>query len=246
MVFSLMGVFPMVPRPSRKAILPIALGILAMVTAVYAVVSRDVAEPDVTIVMERSETAVEIFFKASAKNYVGLFGTPFDELTNIDGTVDYRVIQEYGTATAADRLLDRVRSTAGDQLIDFESMSMMVHPPRLDLPLNSPFDGMLAISVCAYAPPEEPVHLEELDAYAGFIAFHDNLDRLISVRFPSTGRPPLKASIVHYVEGRPVGTSEAVLADGGTLTFEPVSVSRMAALSVDAPDILKSVIDIVF
>ncbi|MEM1399376.1 MAG: hypothetical protein AAGF58_05820 [Pseudomonadota bacterium] len=124
--------------------------------------SREPQEPDLTIIVDRSDTSIEMFMKASASDYIHLLGTQFDGFVKPDGTVDYQTIREKGSFDIADKMFERVGTTVGRQSLDFESMSMMVHPPRLKFPLETPLDGLLATSVCTTDPPQGPVSLDDM------------------------------------------------------------------------------------
>ncbi|MEM1048706.1 MAG: hypothetical protein AAGL24_21315 [Pseudomonadota bacterium] len=165
-----------------------------------AALQPGVEDKPLRMVVERGDGYVELYFSTPASTLADLFGLPPQSLAGPDGTVNFDRLR-LGTANIGDQLFEDVVSRAGGAQIDFEAMSLMVHPIDDTLPLNDPVDGVLAISVCNAEDPEAPLGLSGLQAYSGFFASTANHAETISLTLPNASGRTWTVLVRDHVNG---------------------------------------------
>lgn len=193
-----------------SAIRVLAQFVLALVVSANTVA----AAADLDIVVDRQSDSIEFFMSTRADRFVSIFDFSPELLAGRTDTVDFAPFRE-GTWDIGDALLSKAPAALDGSPIVFEAMSLMVHPLDLAFPIPTPLDALLAISVCAVEPPEEPPTLEELQGYVGFIAYVEDTKGVLTLQLPKTGRAPLRVSIREFKDGVPRGHYEVTVPDGG-------------------------------
>ncbi|MEM9900209.1 MAG: hypothetical protein AAF865_02615 [Pseudomonadota bacterium] len=173
-------------------------------------------ESDVVIVTDRTPKAVELYIALPAKRMPDVFGIRPEAITGPDGKVDFDALR-LGTYELGDDVFANVSARLGGALLDFENMSLMLHPNEQALPLSTPLDGMIAIGVCTVPTPDALPGLEDLRSYLGFIAYTDRPDAEFRLDFPATGRADLRVALRDYASGRFVSARQVMLEDDGVL-----------------------------
>ncbi len=175
---------------------------------------------DMTLVIERGNDAIEFYFALGADVMVETFGLPQNRLAGPNGTVEFDSLRE-GTFDMGDELFAGVEAQIGETPALFEAMSLMVHPETDALPLETPLDGMIAIAVCTAPTPATPPGLDELRAYAGYIAYTDTPQAPLSLKVPAIGRDDLTVHIRDHTRGMLTSGQTVSWTDGAVLLAEP-------------------------
>ncbi|MEM1429744.1 MAG: hypothetical protein AAGG09_09820 [Pseudomonadota bacterium] len=196
--------------------MPAPLRSLALAAALLA--TPAVADDDVILVVDRTPLAIEVYFAMRADEMLALFDLPPERLASPDGTVDFEGLR-LGTYDLGDEMFAKVSADVDGQPLLFEAMSLMVHPEESALPLVTPFDGLVAIGVCTVPSPEVPLGLDDLRAYAGYIAYTDTPDGPFTLTLPETGRAPLEILVRDHARGEPGAVYRTSLADGAPLAL---------------------------
>lgn len=122
------------------------------------------AGADRALVVEWQDTSVEIFMTMPSEDLSEIGAAQRTGLARADGSVDYAAIGAV-PADIGDGILTEIglsRDVAG-----FETMTMMVHDEGERLPFTTPFDAMMASSVCGVPIPTEPVPVSDTSVYLG-------------------------------------------------------------------------------
>ncbi len=178
--------------------------------ALACLVASPVAGQDVSIVLDRSERAVELFLGMPARTAVDAFGLSPDLLTEADGTVDFIGFRQ-GTWDIGDALFDGVEARIGTEIAAFEGMSVMVHLADQRLPMTTPLDALIAISVCGVEPPDTPPTIDDLYLYAGLIAETSDPRGIVRLDLPMAQDRGLDVQIRDYREGVLLASAERSL-----------------------------------
>jgi hypothetical protein len=173
---------------------------------------------DVSLVLDRGETAVELFVGMPARTAVEAFGLAPDLLEGPDGTVDFVALRE-GTWGIGDALFAGVKTQIGGKDAAFEGMSLMVHLKDLRLPLETPLDALTAISVCGVEPPAVPPTLDDLYLYAGMIAYTSDPQAALRLDLPRDRQDALQVQLRDYRQGRLIAAQQFALPPGQALTL---------------------------
>ena len=169
-----------------------------------------------SVIVERKADYIEVYVGMPAMGLKQIFALPEHALAAPDGTVDFDSLRS-GTWDVGDAAFDTVDAKLGGQSIDFESMSVMVHPIAERVPFKTALDATLAVSICQVdTPPVRPT-LHDLYAYAGFISLQDDTTKQLTLQFAETDRLPWLVDVKLYEDGKLVDTTWNVLTDGGSL-----------------------------
>lgn len=185
--------------------------------------SLAVAREQMIIVIDRSETYVEVFLSLQARALEEVFSLPPSALIDDSGTVVFDSIRENGSFDIGDEMFRDIAARIGAETVRFEAMSLMLHPLDAPLRLDTPLDGLIAIEVCSVPAEELPGTLNDLQAFAGFIAYTDNPEGALVLGLPKTGRGDVEVEIRDFSGGKRVGTRTAVVTDGGSILMDPSS-----------------------
>lgn len=190
----------------------------ALVGLILLVLPPRPTDERLQIIVDRSDGYVELYLTAPATALVNLFALPPQSLSGQDGTVNFERFQ-LGTTNIGDQLFDGVTSKAGGAEIEFEAMSVMVHPIDDKLPFDNAIDGVWAISVCITENPEAPFRLSQLQAYSGFIASTRHYAETISLSVPNLSKKTWNVLVRDHVDGALQQEYVASISDDGELTL---------------------------
>ncbi|MEM6340838.1 MAG: hypothetical protein AAF729_06800 [Pseudomonadota bacterium] len=172
-----------------------------LVTAFLSVTQAAQAETrGLTLIVDRQTDTVELYLSVSAEAAEPLFGLPKSTLTETDGSVDFDQLR-LGTFDIGDDLFAKVDTAFDGRETLFEAMSLMVHPKVNAMPFQQPLDGLIAIEVCTLPTPETPLTLNDLQLYAGFIAYTDTPDAKLTMHLPSMLSESMQVEIRDYKNG---------------------------------------------
>ncbi|MEM8556069.1 MAG: hypothetical protein AAGF71_14740 [Pseudomonadota bacterium] len=193
-----------------------------------------------TLIMDRKADSTELFFMVSIPELHAMFGSLPDRIGPVDGALDARTLLT-GTYDVGSWMAERLQVTFDGLEVDIDAMSVMVHPDTLPLPFETPLDGYTAISVCTAPVGAEPVPVQDLTLYAGFIVDgvypegsfavgpKDSADQMVSVDFEIYDNWVPRASFTADVSGK-----NAVVADLPSPAFDgpwlPHALRRITSL----------------
>ncbi len=170
------------------------------------------------IVVSQRRDSIELYVALPATDLVDVVGGAPGLLADRDERIDLPSFQT-GTYDLADALFAGVAMRADGRPIRMEAMSMMLHPAATPLPLLSPLDGMIAMSVCGVPLPEVPPSLAALTAYVGLIAQIDGPVRRLGITLPGTEAAGRRVWIVTHGMGGGTRRSVARVSGDGRLTL---------------------------
>ena len=104
------------------------------------------------VIVDRGESAVEIFVSLRALDIPAVFGNSPDFIAPPGVTVAYEELRE-GTWDQGDAMITGAALRVGQVDAPLEAMSLMVHPKDAPMPFRDVADAYLAMSVCnGFAP----------------------------------------------------------------------------------------------
>ncbi|MEO0496169.1 MAG: hypothetical protein AAF141_02190 [Pseudomonadota bacterium] len=170
-----------------------------------------------SVIIDRQDEVIELYFGLPARGLSEVFALPISQLPGESSAVDFAKMRE-GTWDLGDASFQSVATSLGGKPVEFEAMSMMVHPDDERLPFRNALDGTLAVSVCGIPIPQDAQSVQDLYAYAGFIAMSKSTRGDLNFDFLRTGRLPVLVDISDFANGRLVKRSWSVLWDGGSIS----------------------------
>lgn len=172
-----------------------------------------------TLIVNRDDDSAVYYLAMPSEDIPELLATDLSLVFSDGGAVPIDEFREYGSFELADEVFANVKGKAGDRTLNFEAMSMMVHPLDSPQPFATPWDGVTAISVCTVDYEKDALLPAGLQLYYG--AYTDGLtpEEPLSIAFPATGREAFPIVIHRYQDGVHQSTDRAVLEDGGTLVI---------------------------
>lgn len=173
---------------------------------------------DVTLIVDRKDSDIELYFGLPAESATAFFASPKTVLVDDDGLVTFDSLRE-GTWDAGDDLMSNVQTWLDGREVQFEAMSIMVHPIDQRAPFFDPLDGLMAVSICTAIIPGARLPLESLYLYAGYIGYVDDSLGPLQLNFASTGRGSVQVDLRLHENGVLVQTQRIVLQDGGVLVL---------------------------
>ncbi|MEM9099721.1 MAG: hypothetical protein AAGC79_14505 [Pseudomonadota bacterium] len=168
------------------------------------------------MIVSREGEAVAVYFQLPFTEVSGLFGREAVSLVGADGKVNLEELS-LGTFDDADLLARDVEFSLGDQSVQFEALSMMVHPAVSPFAFETPLDAEIAIAVCGVPLPKQPPGPEELVWVGGWYAYPVSSTEELAIKFPETGRKPMALSVRVFDSTGLERSEEITLADQGTL-----------------------------
>ncbi len=202
-----------------------------LLTAFLCVAAPVAAE--IRVIVERQEDTTALYIRVPAGQLQDLFGPPAEIFGPPEGGVLMEEFGEMGETvwTDPDTVFAAVEVERDGEPLTAEGISMIFQPPALILPFAEPWDATIAIAVCTVALPVDPVPLETLTLYTGYVVPSDLEGAPIDIRFPATGRLPLEVEVVEYGGETARPPRRITLVDGGTLVLFPepyaMSVERV-------------------
>ncbi|MEM8790954.1 MAG: hypothetical protein AAGE80_05020 [Pseudomonadota bacterium] len=168
------------------------------------------------VIVSREGDGVAVYFQIPLTDVAGLFGREAIGLVNTDGEIDLDNLSQ-GTFEDADLLAQDVEFTLGDQDVEFEALSMMVHQAENPFAFETPLDAELAIGVCNVPLPEHTPKPEQMVWAGGWYAYPVSSSEALTINFPATGRDPMEISVRIFDSATLERTEKITLADDGTL-----------------------------
>jgi len=163
---------------------------------------------------DRNPDWVELYLALPAEDLERVLGAEPGLLGDAQGRVDLAEFQS-GTFDLADRVFAGVTAGADTVPLDLEAMSLMLHPEETPLPLRTPLDGEIAMSVCGAPIPEVPPSVGELTAYVGLIAHTDGPVKSLDLVFPGPDAAGRVAQVsVHGAPGAVTTTAPTLDGQG--------------------------------
>ena len=182
---------------------------------------------DLTVLVDRRENAIAIYFKTPAAELPSVFGIGAENLLEADGTVDVRRLYD-GTFLLADEIFGESHVMLNGVVTQFEALSMMVHDPDILPEFVDPYDAELSVAVCTSPETVEYMSLENLEAYLGFYAWNVDETSDIEINLPKTGRGSLEIRVLDFLNLQSVGDRKITVGDGNSI---PLAKARTAAQS---------------
>ncbi|MEL7213146.1 MAG: hypothetical protein AAGK92_10820 [Pseudomonadota bacterium] len=194
--------------------------LIAALMALQAMWAAAATATDMTVVVDRRADSVELYFTLPAHQMPGLFDISASVIANPDGTVDFDPLR-LGTFDIGDDMFADVTTLLNDRPVQFEAMSLMVHPQTSPLPLKTPLDGMISIAVCTVPTPTKPITLHDLQLYAGYITYDGEPGGTLSLRLPANIDAPMTVELLDYTDSVLTAVTQHVLTpDNPTLTLD--------------------------
>lgn len=154
--------------------------LLGLITPMVLSAQIAVAKPEIEMIVSRSDKAVEIYFAMPTTVAVDTFGIQPDELTDDRGFADFDRFSA-GTYDLATTFVERLNGSIDGTELDFDAMSLMIHPASESLPYRDPIDAVTTIEVCGYE--RDDVLLKDTRLFVGMIAYTDQTSGALSVSF---------------------------------------------------------------
>lgn len=173
---------------------------LALVLSFHAFLTPVSARAeDMRLIIDRFEDSVEVFLSLPAEQVPAYLGGSTDALLTEEGRFEIGVFRQTGTAVEGDAVFGTTRLLVDGQPAGVEAMSVMVHPIDLPLPLETPIDGVAAMSICTVPDRETAPLLSELQMYGGFIAWP--VDGFAPVTLELHNPEPIELWLGHFAGG---------------------------------------------
>ena len=171
------------------------------------------------VIVDRGESAVEIFVSLRALDIPAVFGNSPDFIAPPGVTVAYEELRE-GTWDQGDAMITGAALRVGQVDAPLEAMSLMVHPKDAPMPFRDVADAYLAMSVCnGFAPGTVPT-VDILHVYAGYIAYPvDPLGELLSLSLGNTD--VVDVTVRDMTQGVQSASYTMTVAPGATLELRP-------------------------
>jgi hypothetical protein len=166
----------------------------------------------------RNPNWVELYLALPAEDLERVLGAEPGLLGDAQGRVDLAEFKT-GTFDLADRIFAAVTARADAAPLHLEAMSLMLHPEEAPLPMRTPMDGEIAMSVCGVPIPDVPPSLGELTAYVGLIAQTDGPVGSLELVFPGPEAAGRVAQVAVHGQGGAVRNTAPALDGQGHLSL---------------------------
>ncbi|MEM6637562.1 MAG: hypothetical protein AAF667_16910 [Pseudomonadota bacterium] len=174
---------------------------------------------DASIVILRTDRSIELYLSMPSDMMMAAFRAPETLLASADGTVEVDQFWR-GTWNIGDDILNGAEVTLGAADVQFEAMSLMVHPADQRLEMTTPLDGQIAMSVCGAPPPEVAPTLDKLHTYVGYFLDTTVSDAPLALSLPDGEFAGLDVTVWDYTGYRLTNVTRTRLSEGGTLVAE--------------------------
>jgi hypothetical protein len=171
---------------------------------------------DLTVLINRSEGATELFLAARADVLFDMMRASPTIFATKNGTVDFAKLR-YGTFEAGDELLARTSVLIAGEDAGFEAMSLMAHPLEEKLPMRTPMEALIAIGICTGPPSGTFISIDGLQAYAGYFTDVDARGASVSIQFPYTRHAEQLVTVHDVSNSGQITSYQTKLGPNGTL-----------------------------
>ncbi|MEM1079368.1 MAG: hypothetical protein AAGI09_12640 [Pseudomonadota bacterium] len=186
------------------------------------------ADPLVTFVLNRDGQDAEIYMSLPAAEIQPILGTEPGVVFPDTGIAPLTQFRERGTMAVADALIARLTLRMHGLRMNAEAMSLMVHPRTEPQPFRTPWDAVIASSVCTTDDPDVPLTAENSHVYFGAFSAGIGAGTPFAISFPRTGRLPRDMVLREYFEGKLVRESTYTIPDGGQLQVRSMVILPIA------------------
>ncbi|MEM6385488.1 MAG: hypothetical protein AAF718_04540 [Pseudomonadota bacterium] len=200
---------------------------IAALCVAFTFVQTAAADTRVQVITSRSDGAVELFFSMPTDLALGKFGLTAADLVNDRGFADFDMFAR-GTFDLGEDFWDGARTWIDGAPVEFEAMSLMMHPVNTPLPFRKPLDALTAIEVCGTVLDDVP--LSDTRIYVGLIAYPDTPAGNIAIEFADSFGPDTKLHLrdfsdhnLMYSAQFDVGDTSSVDVPSVTSTDEPLA-----------------------
>lgn len=181
----------------------------------------------IDIVIARGEQAVELFLAMPTDLAVSHFGLSREDLIDKDGFADFQRFSR-GTFDLGEAFWREVEVQMSGEALEFEAMSLMVHPADRLLPFGTPLDALRSIEVCGTTA--QNVTLSDTHLYVGLIAYPKETQSNLAFELPNALPPSVDVSVRDFMDHR--------LASARVLqTSESPGVSKVQVVAVSDPSL---------
>ena len=217
--------------------------VVAGLAVLLAVPQAVAAQTEIDLVIYRSQTSIDLFVRAPADDMSQLLGSLPKPLLDADARINFDYVKEQSW-TIAQTLWQGSDIRLGDERLDLEATSFVLHPKDDPLAFETPMDAMTAISFCTVPRPDRPLFLERMDAYMGFIGFVTAPQATLQMVFPRQTDVPILFNVLDYTEGTLTASQKIDVLPGralvlragaqhrGWVTAANVSIALAASLAL--------------
>lgn len=154
---------------------------------------------DLRVVVNRNDTVATLYLSMSVPTLDAAFG-PTAATVIPPGQIATLNEMKEAVSTRAARLLADTTLRIDGQRVQFEPMSMVIHPKGETLPFDTPWLASVAASVCTEPDGSVPSR-NQMIVYAGFVTKGVDGTGEITMELPITAPDDLTFQVADYVRG---------------------------------------------
>lgn len=186
---------------------------------------------DGTIIINRSAKSIDVFLTMSGDTLTPLTGTNTAFLTRSDGTVrlrDFRV----ETATFGDRVFAPVRFSVESNPVNAQAIALMLHTKDGNIPFGTPWDAMMAVTLCSVNYSDDFPTLANVQSYLGYSLYPVDGTASLRIIFPQTGRADLQFEMLEFMDGDLIARRTLTLGDDADIYLNVPSDSSRTPMAL--------------
>ncbi|MCV6595785.1 MAG: hypothetical protein OIF40_01700 [Mangrovicoccus sp.] len=158
------------------------------------------------LIINRKSDSVTIYLAAPLDIAAQRFGGLPPQLQPGPDGMDTETLRE-GTLDSTDWFIARSQARLGGTEAPLEPLSIMIHPSDLELPFETPHDGLMAISVCT-APPSTAQPPSAFTLYAGLYLYPVDGRQALDLELGSFGPNQTQILVREYWDWDALGPAE--------------------------------------
>lgn len=206
--------------------------VVAGLAVLLAVPQAVAAQTEIDLLVYRSQTSIDLFVRAPADDMSQLLGSLPHPLLDADARINFDYVKEQSW-TIAQTLWQRSDIRLGDQRLDLEATSFVLHPKDDPLAFETPMDAMSAISFCTVPRPDRPLFLERMDAYMGFIGFVTDPQATLQMVFTRQTDVPILFNVLDYTDGTLTASQKIEVLPGRALVLRAGAQRRVRVMAAN-------------
>lgn len=179
------------------------------------------ANEQIAVIINRDANHTEVQLSLAAHEIEPIFGVNPGIVFSENGTVPLEQFREFGNFDLANDLLVNMTLTADAEPVERDAMSMMVHSNDSKQPFRTPWEALIATSVCDYDETAAPLTVASSHLYIGAFSYGLGADQSFRISFPETGRSEREFYVREFHEGEFVSQATYVVSDGAGLDIGP-------------------------
>lgn len=183
------------------------------------------------VVINRDAQNTELHITLPASDIEKTLGVNSEIAFSENGTAPLRQFQETGSYDIADELIANVQLFGGNQKAEMEAMSLMVHPQSDPQRFQTPWDALLASSVCDADQLGAQLTPNSSNLYLSAFSHGLGAGESIQLTLPPTGRSEINLVVREFYESTFVGEKTYTVSDGGSIEILPTSPSLFSRMS---------------